>query len=192
MFNYCFKCIFAIGLFTMLWGITANANAASYLGLQWAIVDHQQAGFVTQRPHALLIRAGDDLNDFFAIEVRLGTGITDVSTKKNNEQQHIELDYFLGAYLVAHLPVTEQFSFYGTAGLSKAKGSGEKIHDAPYLPYATTQTTRHRMTEEGLAYGVGMQANVTQRVSITLEYLSYLDTSALRLQATSGGLLWRF
>ncbi|HSH48814.1 MAG TPA: porin family protein [Halomonas sp.] len=111
----------------------------------------------------LRVRGGAQFNDYLALEGHLGTGGSDGSA---------ELDYLVGAYGKGILPVTDQFRFYGLAGITEVDYDMDR--------------------ESDFSYGAGLEFAVTPQLSVGADYMRYLDKSDYNFNAASVGMRYRF
>ncbi|MGP9679593.1 porin family protein [Halomonas sp. AOP27-A1-41] len=157
----------------------ANSAGSGYVG---ALASHYVFDVDGIRddvnPTGLTIRGGYFLNDFVAIEGRIGTGLSDDSIGGSGVD--VELDQLMGVYAVGHLPVNNVFSFYGLLGFSYAEAT------------ISNRFVSVSDDDDGFSYGAGVQLNFTPQISGQLEYVSYLNKSDYNLNAGSVGIAYHF
>lgn len=112
----------------------------------------------------LRLRAGAQVNDYFAVEGHLGTGGSDGPA---------DLDYLVGGYAKGILPVAPEVRLYGLLGFTEVD-----------LDSAGR--------ENGLSYGAGGEFDVAPQLSIGADYIRYLDKSGGNFDAASVGVRYRF
>lgn len=157
----------------------ANSAGTGYVGGLFSHYTYEESGVSEKlNPTGITVRGGYFFTDNFAVETRLGTGLSDDSV--SGLPVDLELDQLFGVYAVGHLPVNNAFSFYGLLGFSYA----EATVSAPGFSVSAD--------DDGFSYGVGVQVNFTPQVSGQLEYVSYLDKSDYDLNAASIGLSYNF
>jgi len=157
----------------------ANSAGTGYVGGLLSHYSYDESGVSeTLNPTGITVRGGYFLVDNFALEARLGTGLSDDSV--NGLPVDLELDQLFGVYAVGHLPVNNAFSFYGILGFSYA----EATVSAPGVSVTAD--------DDGFSFGAGVQVNFTPQVSGQLEYVSYLNKSDYDLNAASIGLSYNF
>lgn len=111
----------------------------------------------------LRIRGGAQFNEYLGVEGHLGTGGSD---------GYAELDYMAGVYGKGILPITNQFRFYGLAGVTKVDFDADSDSD--------------------FSYGAGLEFDVTPQLAVGADYMRYLDESDYNFDAASVGLRYRF
>ena len=91
----------------------------------------------------------------------------------------LEVDNVYGLYAVGHLPLANSFELYGVAGFSSssltASGSGGSVSDS----------------ESDLSIGIGAEYFM-QKISFSLEYMSYMRKSDFDLSAFALGVNFMF
>ncbi|MEY1662468.1 porin family protein [Isoalcanivorax beigongshangi] len=155
----------------------AMANQEGYVGLNVSEVEIDGGGSGSNpKPIALTVRAGAQMNDFLAAEVRLGFGVND--DKVNGVK--VELENTMGAYVRGILPLNERFGVYVLGGVTRAKvkASGFGVSDSE--------------SETKVAYGLGADFSLTPEMFVNIEYARLLDGSDFDLDALSVGAGWRF
>ncbi|WP_303906873.1 porin family protein [Thiohalomonas denitrificans] len=176
--------------------LSSSALAApagtNYAGGQFAQVTYDESGFDEFKPTALIGRFGHFFSPNFALEGRLGTGLSDDS-KTYYESGYVvdlsfEVDSIIGVYGVGHLPVNDVFSVYGLAGYSRVDATVEATATDGF----STASISESGDESGFSLGVGAEVNVGPNAALTLEYVSYLDESDFTVDALSAGLNFRF
>lgn len=112
----------------------------------------------------LRLRGGAQFNDYFGIEGHLGTGGSDGGA---------ELDYVAGAYAKGIIPIAPEVRLYGLAGFTEVEfDRGD--------------------SESDFSYGAGAEMDVARNLSLSADYMRYLDKSAYSFDAASVGLRYRF
>lgn len=143
----------------------ADTAGESYLGGQFSQITYDEDGFSDAEPTAIIGRLGYFFADHFAIETRLGFGLADDSISVPGGEIDLEVDSMIGFYGLGNLPVTDVFSVYALAGLTR----GELTASANGYSFTAD--------DSGFSYGAGVQARFNKSVSAHLEYMSYLDES---------------
>lgn len=149
--------LFSFGLL----GLCATAHAAEpYAGANIGFVDYSIDGIGSDASlTALYGRGGVKFADVFAVEGRLGLGVGDDSVGTAD----VSLNYLAGVYVLAGLPVTEQFFPYAVLGYSK----GDMDFDLGLGSFSDS--------ESDISYGVGVDFHLNETFTINGEYMSYLD-----------------
>lgn len=109
------------------------------------------------------LRGGAQFNEYVGVEAHLGVGGSDGRAK---------LKYLTGAYAKGVLPVTDQFRFYGLAGITKVDLDADSDSD--------------------FSYGAGLEYDLTPQLALGADYMRYLDESDYDFNAASVGLRYRF
>ena len=118
---------------------------------------------------ALTLQLGAWMTENISIELRMGKGIGDDSVGAADA----EIENIGGLYGTYHWHLGNQLSVYGIAGGSRAsvKLSGNGGSDQDY--------------DNDLSYGAGIKISI-----ISIEYMSYLDTSEVEANVLAVGLLY--
>ena len=123
-------------------------------------------------PTALFARVGYQMNDFLAVEGRLGTGFDDDHFHGAN----VEVEDMIGAYAKVGIPTTVGLYPYAMLGVT----SGE------------ISVNGHSDDDSDVSYGIGVDYWVAPQVSIGLEYMSYVDIDGADLSGITLGANYRF
>ena len=140
-------------------------------------------------PTALIARLGYFATDYFAVEGRLGIGLSDDTVSVTGPDGFggtvtadvdVELDRLFGAYAAGYLPLGDVAAAYGLVGITNAKAtvSANGFSDSD--------------TDTGLGYGVGIEFYPTEEFGLNAEYMQYLDESGYDLSALSIGAKFLF
>lgn len=170
----------AVALLAALASTTALADTAgeTYIGGQFAQITYDEDGFSEAEPTALIGRLGYFFADHFAIEARLGFGLSDDSINASGFDVDVEVDSMVGFYGLGNLPLNDVFSVYALAGLTR----GELTADVDGYDASATAD------DSGFSYGAGVQARFNESVSAHVEYMSYLDESDYSVSGLAVGL----
>ena len=118
---------------------------------------------------ALTLQLGAWVTDNISIEIRMGKGIGEDSVGA----AEAEIESIGGLYGTYHWNLGNQLSVYGIAGWSRASvklsGNGGSVQD----------------DDNGLSYGAGIKISI-----LSIEYMSYLDTSHVEADVVAVGLLY--
>lgn len=85
-----------------------------YVGASIGLLRYDQDHLPTFTPSALLLRAGVPLDSFFALEARVGTGLS----SDNRNGNDVGFGTYWGAYAKGSLALSSKFSAYAVAGLA--------------------------------------------------------------------------
>jgi opacity protein-like surface antigen len=158
----------------------AQAQQGSYVGGSLSRVEVRIDGLATAKPSALGVKLGSEISPNFAVEVRLGKGITDDSVNG----VAVEIDTFYGLYVKGIVPMTNLFSAYGLLGYSRgevtASGPGGSTSD----------------WDNDVSYGLGVDFALTKTTSVNLEWARMfkgtIAGSSYKVNALSLGANFRF
>jgi len=116
-------------------------------------------------------RFGMYINENFSGEARVGFGLDD---------DGVELDSMLGAYVRGGLPLSEVFFPYAIVGLTRIDYSYD---NGPFDESGD---------EMGISMGFGADFNINERMEINAEYISYVDDDDAELDSLGVGLAVNF
>lgn len=109
---------------------------------------------------AINVKFGQFLTNYFSFEGRLLWGANE---DEFNKTITWSVDSNIGAYLVGHLPVSNQLTIQGIAGLSRT----DMTIDNPY------QGKVYEHSNTDFSYGIGISYRVNEKIETNLEYMSY-------------------
>jgi outer membrane immunogenic protein len=124
----------------------------------------------------LFLRGGYQLNQYIALEARLGEGVQDdkiAGVKIENEE-------FYGGYVKVGLPTTTPFYPYALLGMThtKLKLSGGGFSD----------TT----SDSDVSYGVGVDYRFDKQLSAGIEYANFYDKDGDSITGLTLGVNYKF
>lgn len=170
------KVLCIVALCVAFSSINAVANEGSYFGINISRVEYSEDGISEDfNPLAIIGKFGYCLHKNFAIEGRLGIGLTDDEKEVYGYDASLELDYLIGFYGKGFLDLNEKIQAYGLIGLTRAEGTAE------VSGYSNTDD------DTDLSYGVGIDFELSNRIYIGLEYVSYLSKSDFDLNTIALG-----
>ena len=169
-----------IALPALFLAMPAFAVEESYAGVQFAQFEYDQSGLGSADPTMVVGRFGGSVDRHFGFEARLGLGLSGDSLTIDDESADVDIDYLVGGYGIARLPIAGTITPYGIAGVTLADLSA----DADAIAASGTETS--------LSWGIGVEASVTPVASVSLEYMQYFDDSAYDITALSLGFRVRF
>jgi hypothetical protein len=153
-------------------------DSRPYFGASIGQLIYQENGLDTMRPTIIEGRIGQNINPYFAVEGRLGVGISGDSM--HGASTDAQLIY--GAYAKGILPLSPIFSAYGLAGIA-----GAELHHN-YPDFNTTST--------GFSFGLGAEWRIGADAALTLEWLRLADGSNSGFHYTADqiafGVNWHF
>lgn len=169
-----------IALPALFLAVPASAVEESYAGVQFSQFEYDQNEAGSVDPTMVLGRFGGAVDQYFGFEARLGLGLSGDSMSIDDESAEVDIDYLVGGYGVARLPIAGTITPYGIAGVTLADFS------------ADSDAIKASGTETGLSWGIGVEASVTPVASVGLEYMQYFDDSSYDVTALSLGFRMRF
>lgn len=107
-------------------------------------------------------RVGYDLNQNFGFEGEVAIGVDDEDFSDGVTNASIGLNYLVGAYGKAQLPVTDQFNVFARAGVVNAELEAE-----------VTGIGSDSDSETGAGFGVGGTFDVTPAMYVRGDYTRY-------------------
>ena len=159
--------------------VLAVEAGKGYLGAQYGLVTYSESGVPDYKPSALVIRGGYHFSPYVSVEGRYGFGVSSDTQNLLGVDVKLEVDNVYGLYAVGHLPLANSFELYGVAGFSSssltASGSGGSVSDS----------------ESDLSIGIGAEYFM-QKISFSLEYMSYMRKSDFDLSAFALGVNFMF
>ncbi|WP_101757829.1 porin family protein [Oceanicoccus sp. KOV_DT_Chl] len=151
-------------------------NTGWYIGGSYAQLDTDFDDLVEFDLAALVFNAGYKINDYIAIETRLGTGITDDDIVGVD----LELDYLWGVYAKAGIPTGTAIYPYVVLGYTKAElelsGYGYSESDS----------------DSDTSYGIGADFSVNDNVGIFAEYMNWYDDDGVEISGFNIGASYKF
>ena len=161
------------------------SEGSGYAGGMFTQVTYDQdVASKDAEPTALIGRLGYFPTDYFAIEGRLGLGLSEDSVSATGPDGFggtmtvdvdFEIDRLFGAYAAGYLPLGDVAAAYGLVGITNVKAT------------VSANGFSESDTDTGLSYGVGIDFYPSSGFGITAEYMQYLDESGYDLSAVSIG-----
>lgn len=158
----------------MGFALATSAHAEGlYAGASYAQAKVDMSGFGDVKPSVLFAKIGTEINKNFAIEGRIGTGVSDDTVSVMGAPVKVEVDQYYGIYAKGILPVGDSVSIYGLIGETHAKIT------------ASALGTSVSDSQNSGSYGVGLDFAVAKDVSLNLEWARlFKDTDALSVGVT--------
>lgn len=167
----------------------ASADTYSYVGINYLKTSYDERGFDTSKPTAWNARFGAAVAKNVALEARLGTGVSsDTLDVDPGMDVELEIKQLFGVYGRVMVPLSERFSVYGLAGITRAKleAKGSLIG----VPGSRVSVSE---SETDLSIGLGADVMLSGSAFLNVEYvLLQNDDKAYDLDALSIGLGVRF
>lgn len=127
-------------------------------------------------PTTIGAKLGMSINKNFAVEARLGTGLSDDSISGFD----IKVDNFAGVYAKGILPVSDVASVYGllgyTQGKLKAEFAGQSDSDS----------------DSDISYGIGAEFAVSANTSVGVEWARLFKGDGYKVDGLSLGVSFKF
>lgn len=123
----------------------------------------------------LILIAGHQFNDYFALEARMGTGLKSDTVTFNGQPMKVDTNTFMGLYGKALLPLESPITPYivvgATRGTTTLKVNGLKDKDS----------------DSDLSYGIGADWAVSQSFSVNIEYMNWFDKNHTEMRGVNLG-----
>jgi len=186
------KLIYGILLFSFSVSSVAKVQSTNwddyYAGLQFSQIsmDVDDSDAPTSRPFSLSAIVGQDLNEFFAIEARLGIGVADDSQTFVDQDSGIqiefdtEVEYAFSLVAKPKIQFNERLSGYALIGWSRAEMQVE------------SDLASNSGAENGLSYGFGFELESSDRLSFYLDWLQLMDEDLMDLSSINLGMRYYF
>jgi outer membrane autotransporter protein len=148
----------------------ADVEDSLYLG---AYINHQKISTFDREFKTLGAMIGYQYNEYFALEARLGTGISGFSDNTDlNGSLTQDIDLQSTINFKASYPLTESFSVYGVVGFTNTKMSLEGVweyKDQLGNSIGTFDIDRNK-SPDGVNYGLGLNYSINNDYSVFFEY----------------------
>ncbi|TBW57484.1 porin family protein [Marinobacter halodurans] len=167
----------AAGLASAASDIATIQQGQGYVGLYGGIFTVKDSADRRAEPNHVAFRAGTFLIDQVAAEVEVGTGFNRDDISPGTE---VEMDHYVNASLVGHLPLGEKSSVYAKAGFADASIN---VHDS---------AGENSTSENGFSYGFGLAAHPTEKMSLAIEYSELVDGDSFKADMVSIGIQSHF
>lgn len=152
-----------------------STHGYRYIGANVGFMEIENKGSKDASINHLEGRFGGYVNDYVAVETRLGVGLTDDTV----DDIDLSLRYSLGAYTRIGFPITPQIFPYAILGFSRAD----------FETKAAGETENHAETDT--SYGIGIDVEVVN-LALTAEYLNMVDKNDTTFSGFSIGFTTKF
>ena len=158
----------------------APVESGFYVGGGYNFVTYSESGAPDADLGALFIRGGYQLNDYIALEARLGTGVQDDDVSLYGYRVNVELENYYGAYFKAGIPTEIGLYPYVLLGVTHAE--------------VKASLGGYSISDDGsdVSYGVGVDYLFNQQVSVGLEYANFYDKDGVEITGFTLGLNYKF
>ncbi|WP_444993994.1 outer membrane beta-barrel protein [Aliikangiella sp. IMCC44359] len=182
-------------LLTLLFSshVTLAENTSStiknyYYGASYSSLDYQEKGTSDASLASLNLNAGYIFNESLSFEARLGLGVGDDNINFNllntTVSGEIELDQTMGIYGKYAMPV-EQYAPYVILGYSSAEATAKVSSMSASSVSASSDVA-------SMSYGLGLDVQISKRMTGNLEYINLLDKSDVEISAITLGVSFKF
>jgi outer membrane autotransporter protein len=166
--------------------LAAGALAQTYaeVGITSATYKESESGLsLKSSPQSFRGLLGYQLNNNVAIEGMVGFGMSDDGVKVNGVSVpgvNFEVDDIVGIYAKGKVQLTEGLDAFARVGYARSKGtvSGNGFSESA--------------SDSGFSYGVGLSYAINSKISVNLDYMSYLNKSDSKATGVTVGLGFKF
>lgn len=137
--------------------MTAGAAQAHDHGL-YGTLGYTHYDLEDVSPGTLTARLGYGINPNFAVEGELGLGIVEDDVRIGATNVDVGIDHAFGVFAVGKLPVADTFTFHGRLGYGSVEAE------------ASSGGVRVDESADGLAYGVGAEAKLTEQFGVRADF----------------------
>ncbi|MDQ6970083.1 MAG: porin family protein [Mariprofundus sp.] len=156
----------------MLTAATVQAQETTYyagMGLGTVSVDYKDSAAGIDQKNAsagAFAYFGADLNDYLALETRIGATGKDKQTYAGGIERSFSSPTFLSLLAKVKYPVTPELDLFVLGGMTRAKIKGK-------MTTAAGVVTQNK-SKFGASFGVGTDYRVSDRISLGAEWVQYL------------------
>lgn len=156
--------------------ITARAEVTPYVGADYLFLN-VDTPFSDADLGVVYGRAGVELSDFIALEVRLGTGVADDDIDVPFVGAiDVELTYLYGFYFVSSWANETIVTPYILLGYTEAELEFDGVAE----------------DDSDISFGFGLDVEINESLSFNAEYSSYYDADNVELTGLALGLSYSF
>lgn len=158
-------------------GVQAQQHKGFYGGLSLSRMDVRPEGAPSYAPTAGSVVIGHQIDSIFAVELRLGVGLSGDSTNG----REVKVKDYAGGYLKVFVPLSYTASLYGMAGYTSGKVESAINGGAPT-----------RTNDNDLSFGVGGSFAINRLNFVTVEVARLFSGPDVSVNALSAGFNMRF
>ena len=159
-----YKMLGVAGAVLMMTSMAVKSDeGVSYGGIGYHLGTYEETGLPSASPTGLELKFGTYVSDRAAFEGRLVMGMGDDSINISGFDVDIELDRAISLFLKGDLPLSSTANLYGLIGFTKGKITAS----VPGFSFS--------VDDSGLSYGVGAEAELSNDVYVSGEYVFYLS-----------------
>lgn len=159
------------------------AQAEIYLGGNYLYLDYSEEYYYDDLEldlGALYLRGGYQFADWAAVEVRVGTGVSDDTVNEFGINVDVELEELYGAYFIAGIPNSSLFYPYAVAGYTRAE------MDVSAWGFSESAS------ESDFSYGLGTDIRFSENFAANIEFMRYMDKDGVEVDGLSAGIKYTF
>ncbi len=180
-----------LALATVLTSVCGLAQAESgwYMGASSSFADFEEKGVADLELSTIQVQTGMRFNKHFAVEARLGTGLSDDSASQVedgiNLKIDLETDYIASAFVKGIIPAGP-VELYGLLGYTHAE------LDAKVTAVGEGISISETFSDSDISYGVGLAFQPTAASSIFVEYMNFYDDDDIEISGYTLGFNFSF
>jgi hypothetical protein len=167
-------------LFCLAAAASAHAQEGLYGGAFVSRITYAEDGLDDANPTAVGVKLGASINKNFAVEARLGVGLSDDSINVLGVPVSIKVNNFIGVYGKGILPLSNQASLYGLLGYTQGKLKAE-------FPGGSTSES-----DSDVSYGVGGDFAITPTTSLNVEWARLFKGDGYKVDGLTFGVSFKF
>lgn len=178
--------IILLSIFGCLFGSNAVANTGgeTYFGFQYAQIDEDELDL---EPVVGVFRIGSIGDRGIGFEGRIGLGLSSDDISETDPflgdiSLELEVDTLLGIYLVGQT-TTGAVSIYGIIGFTQLDFTVD-------VDLGIFGSESESDDESDLSYGFGAKFDVSDKLSLNIEFMQYLDKDDFDINAISLGIMF--
>lgn len=177
----------------MIFATSAQANE-TYYGFNIESLTFSPSGIKDHTALAGSVAAGLKFNPNFALEARLGLGLTEGKQTENYDwfgdeyklETTLKLNNYFAVYAVGLIPVNEKFSGHVKAGFSSISVKGSYTDTGVTVNYSDSGSAT--TSENGFSYRFGGTYKLDNKMSVIAEYGNLPAGSDLEITLLTVGL----
>lgn len=171
---------FAIAALSLFAVTGAHAQDGFYAGGLISRITYSEDGFSDASPTAIGLKVGTAINKNFAVEARLGTGLSDDSISVLGTSVDIKVDNFFGVYAKGILPLSDVVSVYGLAGYTRGELTVEALGQSS------------SDSDSDFSYGLGADFALSKTASLGVEWARLFKGSDYKVNSLSLSVSFKF
>jgi opacity protein-like surface antigen len=172
------KAKIAAGVLGLLAFTGAHAQDGLYAGALISRLTYSEDGLSDLNPTAIGFKLGTQINPNFAVEARLGTGLSEDTI--DGTDIDLELDNFIGVYGKGIFPLSESVSLYGLVGYTHGKLT------------ASNSIGSVSDSDSDFSFGFGADFALSKSASIGVEWARLFEGDGYEVDGLSVGVSFKF